>query len=102
MLSIVASTANELTKPPDLPQSKILSLNARVIIGVSRSKPHINHTYEKIICTYVCLYVCMNVCMYVTICRPRAHHTCAQIDTVKIVSVDHVLTLYVAHQTTET
>ena len=43
------------------------------------------------------MYVCMYVCMYVAICRPRAHHAhvyraCAQIGTVKIVSVDRVLT----------
>ena len=45
----------------------------------------------------------MYVCVYVPICRPRAHHacTCMQIDTVKIVSINHVLTLNVAHQTTE-
>ena len=41
--------------------------------------------------------------MYVVICCPRAHHVhaCVQIDTVNIVSVDHMLTLNVAHQITE-
>ena len=43
------------------------------------------------------MYVCM--CVYVAICLPRAHHTrtCMQIDTVKIVSIDHVPTLNVAY-----
>ena len=53
----------------------------------------------------VLLYVCLCVCMYVPICRTCAHHTCvgacAQIRTVNIVSIDYVLTLNVAHQTTE-
>ena len=45
----------------------------------------------------MCVYV------HVAIRCPRAHHACvcAQIDTVKIVSFDHLLTLNVAHQTTE-
>ena len=35
------------------------------IIGVSRSEPHINHTYEKIaVLMYVTMYVCMHVCMW--------------------------------------
>ena len=56
--------------------------------------------YKKIV---VLMYVCMYVGMYVAIRRPRAHHAhvCVHIDTVKIVSIDHVLTLNVAHQTTE-
>ena len=43
------------------------------------------------------------VYMYVAIRHPCGYHThmCEQIDTVKIVSVDCVLTLNVAHQTTE-
>ena len=46
---------------------------------------------------YVCVY------MYVPIHHPHAQHAREyhQIDTEKIVSVDHVLTLNVAHQTTE-
>ena len=54
---------------------------------------------------YVCMYV--HVCVYVAILCPRAHHTRmyrsrarAKIDTVKIVSVDCVLTR-VAPPTTE-
>ena len=45
----------------------------------------------------------MYVCMYVPIRRLHAHHAhaCAQIDTVKIVNIDCVLTLNVTHQTTE-
>ena len=45
----------------------------------------------------------MYVCVYVPIYHPHAQHAraCHQIDMVKIVSVDHVLTLNVAHQTTE-
>ena len=51
----------------------------------------------------LCMYVCMNVAIH----RPRAHHACtheracAQIDAVKIASIDHVLTLNVVHQTTK-
>ena len=68
--------------------------------GASRSKPRIHHTYEKIVCTYVCMCVCMYVCMYVVLRHPCAHHgrACVQIDTIKIISVDHMLTLNVAHQ----
>ena len=45
-------------------------------------------------------------CMYVAIRRPHAHHTraycaCVQIDTMKIVTIDRVLTRNVVHQTTE-
>ena len=47
------------------------------------------------------MYVCVCVCMYVAIRCPRAHHGRAQIDMVKIVSVDCVLTQNVAHQTAE-
>ena len=37
-----------------------------VIIGASRSEPHINHSYEKIaVHLYVCIYVCMYVRTYV-------------------------------------
>ena len=49
----------------------------------------------------VCMY---NVCMYVAIHRPRAHHAHvyrAQIVTVKIISIDRMLTRNVAHQTIE-
>ena len=47
---------------------------------------------------YVCVYV--HVCMYVVLRHPHAHHghACVQIDTIKIISVDHMLTLNVAHQ----
>ena len=50
----------------------------------------------------------MFICVYVAICHPHAHHACAhvhsacmQINAVKIASVDRVLTLNVAHQTTK-
>ena len=46
----------------------------------------------------------MYVCVYVAIRRPCAHHTyraCVQIDMIKIIRVCRVLTLNVAHQTTE-
>ena len=45
----------------------------------------------------------MYACVYVAIHCPRGHNAraCVQIDTVKIVSFDHLLTLNVAHQTTE-
>ena len=49
------------------------------------------------------MYVCVYVSMYVLIRRPRAQHACvcASIDTVRIISIDRVQTLNVAHQTTE-
>ena len=42
----------------------------------------------------------MYACVYVAIHCPRGHNAraCVQIDTVKIVSVDRVLTLNLAHQ----
>ena len=48
----------------------------------------------------------VGVCACIAIRRPRAHHAyayhvCVQIGTVKIVSIDRVLTRNVAHQTTE-
>ena len=77
-----------------------MHVHVACIIGVSQSEPHINHLYEKIA---VLMYVCMYVCVCVPIRRLRDHHACmcAQMDTVKIISVDHVLTLNVAHQATE-
>ena len=56
-----------------------------------------------------CTFVCMRVCMYMYVCPNMSSmcssHTrigaCAQIRTVSIVSIDHVLTLNVAHQTRE-
>ena len=46
------------------------------VIGVSRSKPHTYHSYEKIsVLMYVCMYVRMYVSVYVAIRCPRAHHT---------------------------
>ena len=43
------------------------------------------------------------MCVYVAIRHPRAHHApaCVHIDAVKIVSIDHMLTLNVAHKSTE-
>ena len=46
-------------------------------------------------CTYVCMYVCV---MWRYIVHVVITHARAQIDTVKIVSVDRVLTLNLAHQ----
>ena len=60
-------------------------------IGVSRSKPHTYHSYEKVA---VPMYVCMYVCMYVAIRRPRvrpAVYACAYCNSVKIVNVDCML-----------
>ena len=56
------------------------------------SEPHINHSYEKIA-----------VLMYVPIHHPHVYHAraCMQIDLVKIVSINHVLTLNVAHHQLE-
>ena len=78
------------------------------VIEASRSEPHINHSYKKIavliyVFMYVCMYVRMYVCMYIPICHPHAQHACAcaQIDTVRIISIDRMLTLNVAHQTTD-
>ena len=80
--------------------------NCIAIIGASRSKPHINHTYEKITvltCMYVCMYVCTCMYMYVCICVHEcsdmlstwSSHVCAHyaVDMVKILSVDHVTAL---------
>ena len=85
-----------------------MHVHVACIIGVSRSEPHINHLYEKIavliyVCMYVCMYVCVCVCVPIRRLHVRDHHACmcAQMDTVKIISVDHVLTLNVAHQATE-
>ena len=39
------------------------------IIGASRSKPHTNHSYEKIV---VLMYV--SICVHVVIHHPRANH----------------------------
>ena len=56
---------------------------------------------------YLCMYACMYICMYVCISWYVIHMlnthacACAQIDTVRIVSVDCMLTLNVAHQTTD-
>ena len=49
------------------------------------------------------MYVCVYVSMDVLIRCPRAQHACvcASIDTVRIISIDRVQTLNVAHQTTE-
>ena len=71
----------------------------KLLIGASRSEPLLSHTYKKIV---VLMYVHMYVRVYVVIRHPRAHqaHACTQIDTVKIVSIDHMLTLNVVHQTT--
>ena len=49
----------------------------------------------------VCMYVCMYVCLYVVIRRPHVHRAlcaCAYRNSVKIVNVDRMLTLIVAHQ----
>ena len=70
-------------------------------IGASRSEPHINHSYEKNRCTYVCMYVCMCV----AIRRPRVYYAvcvCAYRNSVKIINVDRMLTLSVAHQSRRT
>ena len=50
---------------------------------------------------YVCMYVCMCVCGVMSSTCSSCTHACTQNDTVKIVSVDHVLTVNVAHQTIE-
>ena len=63
------------------------------LIGSSQSEPHINHTRKLPVLEYVCMYVRM----YVAMGRAHAHHAWAhraftQISTVKIVSVDCMLT----------
>ena len=75
------------------------------LLGQAEASPTlITHTRKSLyLCMYVCMYVqCMYVCMYVAIRRPRVHHAlcaCARAyhNSVKIVNVDRMLTLIVAH-----
>ena len=69
------------------------------LLGRAEASPTlITHTRKLL---YLCMYICMYVCMYVAIHRPRVHHAlraCAYRSSVKIVNVDSMLTLVVAHQ----
>ena len=70
--------------------------------GEPKQTPHkllIQENRYTFVCMCVYMYVCPNTSS--TFSSHTCVHACAQIHAVKIVSVDHVLTLNVAHQTTE-
>ena len=68
-----------------------------IIIGVSRSELHTNHSYEKItVLMYICMYVCELVCSDTSsMCSSRNcacvnELVCVQINWVKIANVHRV------------
>ena len=69
--------------------------------GELKRAPHKSLIWENR-CTFVCMRVCIYVCPNMSTCSSHTRvGACARIHTVNIVSVDRMLTLNVAHQTTE-